>query len=144
MKDDRLKLTIIRNAKIDKMLERYFDEDVTFEIVDGVGCASVKSTVLGCEYVSNDRDGHHVVDGNVFERHSFCCEKAGDVIFYLKTSFVNARLVNRHNCEYGEEPCTLELCHGELTECHNRSFPVNKLTVIQKNCVIAEDYMPNS
>ena len=41
VKDDRLELTLIWDAKIDKMLERYFDEDVTF--VDGVACASVKS-----------------------------------------------------------------------------------------------------
>ena len=80
---------------------------------------SVNCTVLEYEYVSTDRDGHNAVDGVCFKRHNSSCEKAGDVIFYVKTMFGNARLVNRHKCEEGDEPCTLELFHGERTDCHN-------------------------
>ena len=144
VKGDRLQLTLIRNAKIDNVLKRYFGDGVIFKEVDGVASAFFECTVLDYEYVSNDRDGHHIVDGKVFERHNACCEKAGGVIFYLKTCFGNARLVNRHNCEEGEEACTLEMCHGERTECRNRSFPVNDLIVIHKSRDIEEDNVPNS
>ena len=85
------------------MLKRYFVEDDTFIEVDSVACASIKFTLLDYEYVSNDRGGHYVVDGNIFERNNSYCEKVGDVLFYLKTYFGNTRLLNRHNCEKGEE-----------------------------------------
>ena len=144
VKNDRLQLTLIRNAKTDKWLKRSFMKDVKLKDVDGVACAILECTVLEYEYVGNNRDGHHVVNENGFERHDSSVEKAGDVIFYLKTYFGNARLVNRHNCEEGQEACSLELCYGEHTDCHGRSFPVNELMVVHKSSSIAEDYVPNS
>ena len=42
VKNDCLELTLIRNGKIDKMLDRFFAKDVTFVKVDDVACASVK------------------------------------------------------------------------------------------------------
>ena len=75
---------------------------MTYNDVDGIACAFVNCCVMEYEYVSDDRNGHNVVIGNVFERHSSCYEKAGDVVFHLKTNFGNARLVNRHNCDEGK------------------------------------------
>ena len=74
---------------------------MTYNDVDGIACAFVNCCVMEYEYVSDDRNGHSVVIGNVFERHSSCYEKAGDVVFHLKTNFGNARLVNRPNFDEG-------------------------------------------
>ena len=49
VKNDLLKLTLIRNGKIENMLGQFFAKDVTFVEVDSVACASVKFTVLDCE-----------------------------------------------------------------------------------------------
>ena len=143
-----LELTLIRNTRTDIALEKAFGDEVVNKKIEGVACAVVTCHVVQFQYIKDDSYGHSCFvddEGEArYERHSDSCEKAGDVVFYLKTIDGEARLVNRHNCEGGESGCSLELCNGKLTGCHVRAFHVEDVVCLNDVASPADDYVPNT
>ena len=147
-KESILELTFIRNTSTDRALEKAFGDQVVNKKIRDVACAVVTCNVLHSQYIKDDCHGHSSVlddDGNLrYERHKTSYEKAGDVVFYLKTIDGEARLVNRHNCEGDESACSLELCNGKLTGCHVRAFHVDDVVCLNDVASPADDYVPNT
>ena len=122
-------------------------DNVKNKTLSGVQFCDVSTKVIGVEYIPDDQDGHSVikdVNGGKGERHEKGCDKAGDVIFFLETKCGNARLVNRHNCGIEENPCVIELCNGERTKCHFRSYPVHDFVCTDKSDSSMDEYVPNT
>ena len=143
----QLQLTFVITSKTDKVLEKAFPDSYVKEKVNEVESAVVTCEVLTFEYVGDDREGHNVINFDeepvAFELHKGNQDKAGDVIFHLKSQHGMARLVNSHNCDEYGQPCRLEVCNGKRTGCHVRSFPVEDV-VCTDSAKPKDDYVPNT